>query len=148
MTFYRYCERRLVVEAESLGAVMSASDCADMLRTVQHVLLESNTDAILSGGLAALIDANRFQGLAFNCVFFVHISSPTSTPHHHTHASSSSPHAQADLSRMYSLFNLVNAHAPLRARFVAHVKATGLPLVQVAILLFPPSFVTITLFLD
>jgi hypothetical protein len=41
---------------------MPAADCSDMLRTVQRVLLESNIDVILSGGLAQLVDASRFQG--------------------------------------------------------------------------------------
>ena len=77
--FLLYCERRLQEEEQNLGAVMSASDCADMMRTVQRVLLEVNIDAILSSGLAALVDASRFQGqtrcfhrrmLSFACTMF------------------------------------------------------------------------------
>jgi hypothetical protein len=60
--FLLYCERRLKEEEHNLGAVMSASDCGDMIRTVQRVLLEVNIDAILSQGLATLVDASRFQG--------------------------------------------------------------------------------------
>ncbi len=60
--FLLYCERRLKEEAENLGAIMSPCDCSDMVRTVQKVLLESNIDAILSGGLATLVDSSRFQG--------------------------------------------------------------------------------------
>jgi cullin-4 len=94
--FLIYCERRLKEEAENLGAVMSASDCADLMRAIQRVLLEVNVDAILSNGFAVLVDSSRFH----------------------------------DLSRIYTLFELVNAHAALRARFVSYMKATGLPLVQ------------------
>lgn len=60
--FLLYCERRLKEEELNLGAVMSASDCGDMVRTVQRVLLEVNIDAILSSGLATLVDSSRFQG--------------------------------------------------------------------------------------
>jgi cullin-4 len=60
--FLLYCERRLKDEAENLGAVMSASDCGDLIHTVQRVLLEVNIDSILSTGLSALIDSSRFQG--------------------------------------------------------------------------------------
>ena len=68
--FLLYCERRLKDEAENLGAVMSASDCSDLIRTVQRVLLEVNIDSILSGGLSALIDSSRFQGWC--CGHFFH----------------------------------------------------------------------------
>ncbi len=37
----------------------------------------------------------------------------------------------SDLARLHTLLGQVSAHAALRARFVAHIKATGLPLVQV-----------------
>jgi cullin 4 len=68
--FLLYCERRLKDEAENLGAVMPASDCTDLIRTVQRVLLEVNIDAILSTGLSALIDSSRCQGCC--CAHFYH----------------------------------------------------------------------------
>ena len=64
----RYCERRLKEEAENLGAVMAAADTQDMIRSIQRVLLEVNIDAILSSGLAALVDSSRFAGDVCVCV--------------------------------------------------------------------------------
>lgn len=49
--------------------------------------------------------------------------------------------SRSDLARIYSLFGLVNAQSALRARFVAHMKATGLPLVQVR-----RNFISVLLF--
>ena len=43
-------------------AVLPRQGLSCALRTVQRVLLESNIDVILSGGLAQLVDASRFQG--------------------------------------------------------------------------------------
>ena len=55
-------------EAENLGAVMAAADTQDMIRSIQRVLLEVNIDAILSSGLAALVDSSRFAGDVCVCV--------------------------------------------------------------------------------
>ncbi len=115
--FLSYCERRLIVEAESLGAVMSASDCADMVRVVQTVLLESNIDAILSGGLATLIDANRFQGLSFNYVFLCQISSlilPSSSTAPHTQQTSPACTRYSVSSTRTRLFALDSSHMSRR----------------------------------